>query len=242
MKARRLLMPAILALLVAPGRAGAEGLAGRFSVAAQVGTQSEIAGDLTAATQGTLLGRPATVLAKSYRDVYRPALRLQGVIAYGLSEHVELFTRGSYYKAKKAGIEAGSFDGKPLFAYFDQYREYGGELGLRYYVAPRTRLRSYLGPVVGFRHVDEVLVALSAPDAGTAVLNVPFSHGGTLAVFGADLGLEFEFTPNFFVGVDTGLRYQQAPSGFDSLPELGGFAANGGRWTAPVTGTVGVRF
>ncbi len=73
MKARRLLMPAILALLVAPDRAGAEGLAGRFSIAVQVGTQSEIAGDLTAATQGTLLGRPATVLAKSYRDVYRPA-------------------------------------------------------------------------------------------------------------------------------------------------------------------------
>ncbi len=243
MKARLLLMTAILALLLAPGRAGAaEGLAGRFAISAQVGTQSEIAGDLTTATEGTLLGNPATIQTKSYRDVYRPALRLQAVLAYGVSEHVELFARGSYYKAQKAGVEVGTYEGRQMFSYFDQYLEWGGEFGVRYYVAPRTRLRSYLGPVVGFRHVDEILVAFSVPDAGTALLNVPFSHGGVLAVFGADLGLEFLVTPSFFLGLDTGIRYQQAPTGFNQPPGLEGFAANEGRWTAPVSFTAGVRF
>lgn len=241
MKARRLL-PAILALLLAPVAARSEGLAGRFSVAVQVGTQSEIAGDLIASTQGTLVGKPTTVESKRYRDVYRPALRLQGLLAYGVAAKLELFLRGSYYKAKEAGVEAGSFDGHPMFAFFDQYREVGGELGLRYYIAPRGRLKSYLGPVVGVRHVDEVLVSFSIPDAGSAVLNVPFSKGGNVAVFGADLGFSFDLSPNVYLGVDTGLRYQQAPESFGSLPELGAFEAPSSRWTAPVTATIGVRF
>jgi hypothetical protein len=241
MKARRLL-PAILALLLAPVAARSEGLAGRFSVAVQVGTQSEIAGDLIASTQGTLVGKPTTVESKRYRDVYRPALRLQGLLAYGVAAKLELFLRGSYYKAKEAGVEAGTFDGHPMFAFFDQYREVGGELGLRYYIAPRGRLKSYLGPVLGVRHVDEALVSFSIPDAGSAVLNVPFSKGGNVAVFGADLGFSFDLSPNVYLGVDTGLRYQQAPESFGSLPELGAFETPTSRWTAPVTATLGVRF
>jgi hypothetical protein len=242
MKARRLLPPAILALLIAPGAAGAEGLAGRFSIAVQAGTQSEISGDIIGASQGTLLGKPVVTLAQRYRDLYRPDLRLQGLLAYGVATHVELFARGSYYKAKEAGIEAGTFDGKTMFTFFDQYREVGGELGLRYYFAPQSRLKSYFGPVVGLRHVDEVLVDLSVPDAGSALLNVPFTKAGNVFVFGLDLGFTFDVTPTFYVGVDTGLRYQAAPDGFASFPDLSGFEANESRWTAPVSATLGLRF
>ena len=242
MKALRLLPPAILALLVAPGAAGAEGLAGRFSIAVQAGTQSEISGDVTAATQGTLLGHPATILAKSYKDLYRPDLRLQGLLAYGVAAKLELFVRGSYYKAVNKGLEIGTYDGHPMYGFFGDYKEVGGELGLRYYIAPQSRLKSYIGPVIGLRHVDEVLVSFEVPDAGTAVRNVPFTSSGNLAVFGADLGFAFDFTPNFYLGLDTGLRYQTAPDGLGSLPELGGYDAGSGRWTAPVSATLGVRF
>jgi hypothetical protein len=242
MKARRLLLPATLAVLLAPASARADGLAGRFSIAVQVGTQSDVAGDLINSTQGTLIGQPATLQAKRYRDVYRPALRLQAFAGYGVGAKLELFLRGSYYEAKKAGIEAGTFAAQPMFLFFDRYREVGAELGLRYYIAPQSRLKSYIGPVVGLRHLDEVLVSFSIPNAGSAVLNVPFSKGGSVAVFGADLGFDFDLSRSFFVGVDTGLRYQQAPASFGSLPELGAFEGTGGRWTAPVTATVGVRF
>jgi hypothetical protein len=240
---RRLLPPAILALLIAPGVAHAEGLAGRFSISVQAGTQSEVSGDIISTAQGTLIGKEAVTEAKRYRDLYRPDLRLQGLLAYGIATKWELFARGSYYKAEEAGIEAGTWDGKPLFTFFDQYREVGGELGLRYYIAPQSRLKSYIGPVVGIRHVDEVLMDLSVPDAGSAVLNVPFTQAGNVWVFGADLGFAFDITPGFFVGVDTGIRYQQAPASFGA-PEIGGIGlqANDSRWTAPVTATLGVRF
>ncbi len=242
MKALRLLPPAILALLVVPGAAGAEGLAGRFSIAVQAGTQSEVSGDVTVATQGTLLGKPASILTKSYKDVYRPDLRLQGLLAYGVATKLELVLRGSYYKAVNKGLEIGAYDGHPMFGFFGDYKEVGGELGLRYYIAPQSRLKSYLGPVIGLRHVDEVLVSFEVPDAGTAVRNVPFTQSGNLAVFGADLGFAFDITPNLYLGVDTGLRFQKAPDSFFSLPELGAYEGSAGRWTAPVSATLGVRF
>lgn len=242
MKALRLLTPAILALLVAPGAALADGLAGRFSIAFQAGTQSEISGDVTAATQGTLLDKPATILAKSYKDVYRPDLRLQGLLAYGVATKLELVLRGSYYKAVNKGLEVGTYDGHTMYGFFGDYKEVGGELVLRYYIAPQSRLKSYLGPIIGLRHVDRVLLSLEVPDAGTAVRNLPFTNSGNLAVFGADLGFAFDFTPNLYLGVDTGLRYQTAPDALGSLSGLAGYDAGSGRWTAPVSATLGVRF
>jgi hypothetical protein len=240
---RRLLPPAILALLVAPGVAHAEGLAGRFSIAVQAGTQSEVSGDIISSAHGTLIGKAAVTEAKSYRDLYRPNWRLQGLLAYGVATKWEVFARGTYYESGEGGIGAGIWDGKPLFTFFDQYREIGGELGLRFYIAPQSRLKSYIGPVVGIRHVDEVLMDISVPEAGSAVLNIPFTQADNVWVFGADLGFVFDITPSLFVGVDTGIRYQQAPASF-AAPEIGGIGlqANDPRWTAPVSATLGVRF
>jgi hypothetical protein len=254
MKAR-CFAPTILALLVAAGSARGEGIAGRLSIAVQAGTQSEIAGDVTSAVSGLLAGKPATIDAKRYRDVYSPDLRLQAMIGVGVAPRIELFARGTYYAVKAASVQGGTFEGKPLFACFEPStgaagagceapttREYGLELGLRYYIAPQSRLKSYVAAVGGLRHTDELLVSFSIPDAGTAVLHVPFSKAGNAAAYGADLGFLFDLTPHLFLGVDTGLRYQQAPAGFEALPELGAFDARTARWTAPVTATLGVRF
>ncbi len=249
MTARSFVTTATLALLLAPGVAGAQdGLAGRFTVAFEIGTQSELAGDQMASSQGTLIGKPVSVDSKRYRDVYRPDLRLQGTVGYGLSNRVELVARGSYYNADGVGIEAGSFDGRQLFVFFDDtdlprpYKEYGGELALRYYIAPRSRLKSYLGPVVGFRRVSDLLVSFSVPDAGTAVLNVPFSKKATVPVFGLDLGFTFALTEKLYVGVNTGLRYQSAAGQENAVEGLPGFDDAGGRWSAPVVAMLGVRF
>jgi len=59
---------------------------------------------------------------------------------------------------------------------------------------------------------------------------------------GLDLGFTFDLGSHFFVGVDTGLRYQTAPSQFDELEGLTGIDDSDGRWTAPVVASIGVRF
>ena len=242
MKARIRLTATVLAALLAPAVAGAEGLEGRITVAFQGGTESTFAGDLMKGAQGSLLGKPVTIASKRYRDVYAPDLRLQGLLGYGIGERTEVIARGSWYESDGTGLEVGTSNGNPVFAFFGPYEEVGVEVGLRFYVSTAGRLKSYVAPVVGARFLSEVLVSFSVPDAGSAILNVPFSEKGTVPVFGLDLGFTFDLGNHFFVGVETGVRYQTAPSQFDALESLTGVDDSDGKWTAPVVASIGLRF
>ncbi len=242
MKARIRLTATVLAALLAPALAGAEGLEGRITVAFQGGTESTFAGDLMKGAQGSLLGKPVTIASKRYRDVYAPDLRLQGLLGYGIGARTEIVLRGSWYETEGTGLEVGTSNGNPVFAFFGPYEEIGVEVSLRYYVSTSGRLKSYVAPVIGARSVDEILVSLSVPDAGSAILNVPFSEKSTVPVFGLDLGFTFDLGSHFFVGVDTGLRYQGTPSQFDALEGLAGLDDSDAKWTAPVVASIGVRF
>jgi hypothetical protein len=234
---------AVLLALLAPAGAGAQDLKGSFTVAFQAGTQSELAGDLLKGASGSLLGKATTIDSLRYRDVYNPDLRLQGLLGYGVGERVELVARVSWYEADAAqGLEAGARDGKPVYAYFDPSEEVGFEVGVRFYISASGRLKSYVAPVAGVRFQSEVLVSFSVPEAGSALLNLPFSQESTVAVFGLDVGFTFDLTPHVFLGVDTGLRYQTAPSPFEGLEGLPGIEDGDGRWSAPVVASLGVRF
>jgi hypothetical protein len=242
MKARIWLTATILAAFLSPAGARAEGFQGRFTVAFQGGTQSILGGTLLNGTAGSLVGKPITVESKSYRDVYAPDLRLQGLLAYGVGERTEIIARGTWYKADGTGLEIGESDGNAVFAFFDPYEEIGFEVGLRFYISTAGRLKSYVAPVVGVRSLEEVLVDVHVPDAGSAVLNVPFNEKSTVPVFGLDIGFTFDLGTHFFVGVDTGLRYQTAPSQFDFLGDLSAIDDSSAQWTAPVVASLGVRF
>ena len=258
MKARSVVVTAAAwAVLLAAGPAVADDLAGRFSIGVQVGTQSDLGGNKLQSGQGPMLGKPTTVSAKRYKDLYKPDVRYQAFVGYGLTAKLELLARGSYYKNEATGVSAGSYDGQPLYAFFDQlenpqthaieilaYEEYGGELALRYYFAPQSRLKSFVAPVVGLRHVSETHVSFTAPDAASRLMNVPFTQSGNAMLFGLDIGFAFDVTDNFFVGVDTGVRYQAAPKAANA-PQLSGISSideSDARWTAPVVAQIGVRF
>jgi hypothetical protein len=244
MKARSWLVAAAVVLL--PATAPAQGLTGRFTIAAQIGTQSEVAGDMVKSASGTLLDKSVSIDSLRYRDIYAPDLRLQALFGFGVGERTEVIARASYYETTGVeGIEAGEFDGRVLYMYFHEpepYEELGFEVGLRYYLATRSRLKSYVAPIVGVRFQNEALVSFSIPEAGSSIQNVPFTKESTVPVFGLDIGFTFDLGDNFYIGMDTGIRYQTAPNGFDFLLSLTGIDDSEGRWSAPVVAMVGVRF
>ncbi len=167
------------------------------------------------------------------------------LFGYGLGERTELVARGTYYKSEGTPLQVGTFDEKDLFAFFEPYgatEEVGFEVGLRYYISAAGRLKSYVAPVVGARVLSAVLVSFSIPDAGSSIQNVPFHEESTVPVFGLDLGFTYDLGERLFVGLDTGLRYQGAPSSLEGLEGLAGINDADGRWTAPVVATIGVRF
>ena len=247
MKARSWLAATVLAGLLAPvaHAAEGEGLKGRFSITFQGGTQSEISGDLIKGTTGTVFDKVITIDSKGYRDVYAPDLRLQGVVGYGVGGKLELVARGSWYKSEGTAIEVGTLEGDKVYASFDTYGDYeeaGAEIGLRYYISAASRLKSYVAPIVGARWLKETYFSLSVPDAGSAIQNLPFQKKGTVPVFGLDIGFSFDFGEHFFAGLDTGIRYQTAPPQANALPGLEQIDDSDGKWSAPVSVSVGVRF
>lgn len=248
MKARCWLVAAAVFSLL-PAAARAQGLAGRFTIAAQVGTQSEVSGNMIQSASGTLLDRPVTINEQRYRDIYAPDWRLQALLGFGVGERTEVIARATWYKSTAvAGIEAGTLDEQQLFAYFPSqddpadYEEVGFEVGLRYYLSAQSRLKSYLAPIVGVRFMNEALITFSAPAAGSSIQNVPFSQESTVPVFGLDIGFTFDLGERFYVGMDTGIRYQSPPDSFDYLLGLTSIDDSDGRWSAPVTAVLGVRF
>jgi hypothetical protein len=246
MKARSWLAATVLGALLCPSASRAEGLEGRFTIAIQAGSQSELGGDLLKGATGTLFnGKPVSLDTKRYKDVYAPDLRLQGLLGYGLSERVEIIARGTYYKADGTAVEVGKLEENPIYVFFDDYGEYeevGAELALRFYIAAAGRLKSYVAPVVGARWLSETYVSYEVPEAGSAIRNVPLHEKSTVPVFGLDLGFSFDLGEHVFVGVDTGLRYQSAQKGADGLPGFTQIDDSDGRWTCPVALSLGVRF
>jgi hypothetical protein len=242
MKARRIATASVLAVLLAGAAHAAEGVGGRVAIAAQVGTQSELGGDLVSGGQGTLAGLDATFNSVKYKNVYAPKVRLQGFIGYGVANRVEIVLRGGYYKSTGTGVSAGTLAGKDLFAFFTDYEEGSAEVAGRFYVAWRPRLKSWIAPVAGLRWSKSIYASYSIPDAGSAVLNVPFSKKSTVPVLGLDLGVSFDLTENLFVGIDSGLRWQGAPADANALSSLPTIDDSTGRWTAPVMASLGVRF
>lgn len=243
MKARRIAAAAVLAVVLGAGLAtAAEGIAGRFAIAAQVGTQTEVSGDMLRSGQGTVAIFPVTFDSVSYRDVYGPDVRVQGFLGYGVAERVEIVLRGGWYKSEGRAVSAGTFADGDLFAYVSDYEEWGLELAARYYIAHRSRLKSYLAPVAGLRSTNDIFVDYSLPAAGSAVLNVPFTKDTTVPVLGLDIGVSFDLTENLFIALDSGIRWQGAPTDANALTTLGSVDDSESRWTAPVLFSLGVRF
>ncbi len=242
MKARSFVASVIPAVLLAAGSARAENMKGRVSLAVQAGTQTQVSGDLVSATQGNLLGIPVTIDSKRYRDVYKPDLRLQGYLGVGVSERIELILRWTDYKADAIGVKIGSSAKGAVNAFFTPYKENSLELGMRFYIAPQSRLKSYIGPVLGARFLKDTVVSLSMPDDSSSISNVPFTKGSTVLVAGLDLGFVFDLGSHVFVGVDTGLRDQGAPEQFNQVPGLPAIDDSGAQWSAPVVATLGLRF
>jgi hypothetical protein len=148
-------------------------------------------------------------------------------------------------QAEGTALEGGTFDGKPLFVFFEPlgaYEEVGLEVGLRFYISAAGRLKSYVAPVVGARWTKEVLVSFSVPEAG--------SVGPERAPPGEEHGAGVRPRPglhlrpggHLFIGIDTGLRYQSAPSPSDLLPGLTRINDADARWSAPVVASLGFRF
>jgi len=244
MSIRRTLLAAAAVAALVPAAARAEGLEGRWSLSLQGGTDIEMSGNVHEGGSGTVLALPTSVDAKSFGDVYDPGFRAQGSIGYGIGPKSEIFLRGSYYKMSSDALQVGTVAGLALNADFADYKEWGAELGYRYYFKVDEAFKPYLAIAGGLRFLSELPSTFSVPAAGVVLDDVPFYDQSTVGVFGADLGFAYDVSDSVAVGIEAGLRYQTSPSDVEGLAGTGLEAINdtGSRWSVPVLATVSFRF
>lgn len=236
----------VLALVAAalPAGARAEGIAGKWSVALQGGTDLEVSGDVHTAGSGIVLKLPTSVEARSYGDIYDRSFRGQLSVGYGLSSNLELFARGSYYKTKSKNVKVGTVAGLDLLGEWSDYKEWGIEAGPRLYLTHEGPFKPYAAVNAGLRFLSENPATFRVPAAGVVLNDVPFFDKSTVAVLGADLGFTYDVSRGVAVGVEAGLRYQTKPSALNGLAGTGLENINdtGSRWSVPILGTVSFRF
>jgi hypothetical protein len=244
MRIVRTVLTAAVAAALLPGAASAQDLKGRWSLALEAGTDLELGGDVHDGGSGTVLGLPTSVEARSWSDVYDPSFRGQVSIGYGVGAASEVFLRGSYYKMSSETLQVGTVAGLTLNGDFAEYKEWGAELGYRYYLQADKPFKVYVGAVAGLRFVSELPSTFSVPAADVVLADVPFYDSSTVGVFGADIGVSFDLGASASLGLETGPRYQTGLSDLEGLAGTGLERINdtGSRWSMPVVATLRFRF
>lgn len=244
MKLHKMMLATAAVVALVPAGANAEGIEGRWSFSLQGGTDIELSGNVHDGGSGTVLALPTSVEARSYSDVYDPSFRGQASIGYGVGPRSEVFLRGSYYEMSADTLQVGTVAGLVLNADFADYKEWGTELGYRYYFKADQPFKPYLAAVAGLRFVSELPATFSVPAAGVVLSDVPFYDSSTVGVFGADLGFSYDVSPSVGLGIEAGLRYQTGLSDLEGLAGTGLEPINdaGSRWSVPVLATVTFRF
>ena len=245
MKARSCLVLVALAVLLVPA-AGAQdiGLEDRWTIAVQGGLDSEITGDVLTQLNGSLFDRDVTIFERSWRQTYEPAFRRVAVlIGFGITPNTEIVARGGVYEMKSPGLQAGTIEGSDLFMQLEPYKEYEVDLSYRFYLAWRTRMKSYIAPAAGVKFLDRILIESAfSPDRNSAIFNVPLFEASTVFAFGADIGFTIDLGSTFYVGLEAQIRYQTSFTAAETFPGLAGINDGGNRLSAPVVLSAGLRF
>jgi hypothetical protein len=160
-------------------------------------------------------------------EVYDIAWNIQGEFGYALTNHIELFANFRFTQASSDSVRETALIFPGLFdvdfvAEFDDYKSWGGEIGLRYYFfGKQARFRPYVAISGGASCVDDIDLRLETADFPLGddftFYDGDFYDSTLVGTAAAVLGVEFAVVPcKFFIGADVGVRWQSELDGDDS--------------------------
>jgi hypothetical protein len=241
----RSLLAAAALLVIGPAAvAHAQGVEGTRAVTLFVGTGLSLAGNAINEGAGTIDGKPAVFVEQSLSNHFSDALKIRLTGSLGLDYNKEVFATLAYGKYNGTHRTVGSISGYPLLARFSNADAFDIEGGLRYYLRPEGRIRTYVAGAAGVRLFDATDVTFSVVEVGLTFNNVPYFKRSTLLIFGGDAGVSYDVSDTISWGVELGLRYQGQP-GAEPLfadPRLREVNDTGSRWTLPIGVFARMRF
>jgi hypothetical protein len=237
-KTKQIAMITLLALplLFSAVSYGQEGVKGQWSFTFLGGFDIEASGDVHEGGTGTVLALPTTVEAKSWGDVYNTIVRFKASVGYGVWESGEIIGIFTYAQAGASQLQVGDVATLPLFALFDDYKEYGLSAGYRHFFMKDSNFKPYITVSGGMKRLNAISATLSVPDADVVLPDVPFYDDSTVGTFGGDFGMRYNVNPSFAINAELGLHYQSKPGQIEGLEGTGLENLNnaGSRWSVPV--------
>lgn len=208
------------------------------------GTAPSVSGIYHEGGTGTVLGLATAVGERKWSDIYNSGFAMRAGLGYAVTPNVEV--TGSYFYTRQdpEELSVGTVATLDLRSVFGDYRDWGLEGGVRWHMAPESKVSPFVGAAVGFRRVDAMPATFSVPAANVVLPDTPFYDSSTVATFGGDFGLRFAVAPRVQLGVEADLRWT------GNLSDLEGLAGTGlenlndssSRWTLPIYGTLTIRF
>lgn len=186
----------------------------------------------------------------SFDDAYDRSYGVKAEVSYGVSNNIEVFGSVGWSQANGRSVIIGdvipssTLERLPMTATFDDMSTISLEAGARYYFG-QDYLRPFVGASVGADFVDQINIALSAPDAGILINDLRFIQSGTIFSAGAEAGVAFGDGVNISGALSVGVKYVSALDGdttdMDSYG-LGAITDGGSRVVIPVKGSLSLRF
>ncbi|MFT3808968.1 MAG: hypothetical protein QM698_03555 [Micropepsaceae bacterium] len=187
----------------------------------------------------------------SFEDAFeQPGYGVKAELSYGLTNDIEVFGSVGWSQASGRAVVIGdvipssTLERLPLTATFGDLNTISLEAGARYYIW-QDFIRPFVGASVGADFVDQVNVALSAPDAGILIEELRFIQSSTIFSAGVEAGVAFGDGVNVSGSLSIGARYLSALDGdatdLDSYG-IGAITEGESRIVYPVKGSLSLRF
>lgn len=168
---------------------------------------------------------------QGFDDAFDMPVSVGLTLNYGFSSSSEVFGRLQYTQAsaekfdlltfRTAGfIESGPVNGNPpaiapipvaigdvVRGEFDDYEEYGIDIGYRYFFTTDNHFKPFASISGGVRFVDSLKLEYIAP-TGESLGKARFYDDSTVFSAGIGVGFRYEVSPTVALGLETGISYQ----------------------------------
>ncbi len=145
--------------------------------------------------------------SKDFDDIYGTMYGGGIELGFAINDRLDALAGLSYLGSNAKTVTIGDIDGRDFVAKFDDYKSWRLHGGVRYELAPDEKLRPYTGAFVGVNVVDRINGDFRLPGTGFNLRNVPFYDDSSVIFTGATLGVAYDVSPNFEIGVESGFTY-----------------------------------
>jgi hypothetical protein len=240
----RSLLALTLVCLASTARAQTSDPYRRWTAEFGIGWDNSISGNINSSAEGILEDQAVVILRNKYEEVYGTGLHLRFGGGYMISEVTELRATFTFQSLDADLTEMGDLGVSRLYGQYDDYQSFGMDFGARRYTGIGSKLRGYADGSIGMAFIDEIDVALVAPQANVAAIATDFYDKTAAFTFGMNAGVIWQLTEPIGVFTQLGLRYVSGLSEVDNLIGTGleGLNNDSARWTIPFVFGIQTRF